>query len=92
MRFRRTASAGLVALGAALTLTACGTTNGRITEVETGRNGVKVEVKDGTGDYEAYLIPNTTCEENEYIQDCADADDYLVPPDGARPGRNVGGR
>lgn len=75
-------------LGAALVLSACGDVNGRIDEVETGRNGVKVEVRDGTGNYEAYLIPNTTCEEGDYIQNCADADDYLVTPAGARPGKN----
>jgi hypothetical protein len=77
-----------VVLGLTLALTACGDVNGRIDEVETGRNGVKVEVRDGTGSYEAYLIPDTVCEEGDYIQDCADADDYLVSRDGARPGRN----
>lgn len=79
-----------VLLGAGLTLTACGDVNGLIDEVETGRNGVKVEVRDGTGDYEAYLIPNTTCQQGDYIQDCADADDYLVAREDARPG--VGGK
>lgn len=62
--------------------------DGKILEVETGRNGVKVEVKDGRGDYEAYLIPGTTCTEGAYLRDCADADDYLVPRAGAVPGPN----
>jgi hypothetical protein len=78
----------VVGAAALVALTACGAVNGRIDEVETGRNGVKVEVRDGTGSYEAYLIPNTTCEEGDYIQDCADRDDYLVAPANARPGRN----
>jgi len=62
--------------------------DGKILEVETGRNGVKVEVKDGDGDYEVYLIPGTTCAEGTYLRDCADADDYLVPRAGAVPGLN----
>lgn len=81
-----------VLLVTTFTVTACGDVNGRIDEVETGRNGVKVEVRDGTGDYEAYLIPNTTCEQGDYIQDCADADDYLVAPEGAQPGVSGGKR
>lgn len=85
MRTLRTTAVGAALLVA---LTACANYDGRILEVETGRNGVKVEVQDGNGDYEAYLIPETTCGENDYIQNCADRDDYLVAPANARPGRN----
>lgn len=76
--------------GAALALSACNlpNENGKILELEVGRNGVKVEVRDANGDYETYLIPDTECEQDEYVQDCADADDYLVPPRGAVPGLN----
>lgn len=80
-----------LAAGAVVMLAGCGLVqdqDGMIREVETGRNGVKVEVQDGDTTYETYLIPNTECEQDEYIQDCADADDYLVAPDSAVPGLN----
>jgi hypothetical protein len=64
--------------------------DGWITEVETGRNGVKLEVVDGDGDYEVYLAPDTVCRAETYVHDCADVDDYLVPVDGRQPGINDG--
>ena len=78
----------VTALLATSVLTACGSANGKIKEIEEGRNGVKAEVVDGNGDYEVYLIPSTTCEQNDYLRDCADEDDFLVAPRGARPGVN----
>lgn len=75
-------------LGLALFLGGCGSQDGKILETETGRNGVKVEVQSGAGDYEAYLVPDTICAEGEYIHECADADDYLAPRAGHRPGVN----
>ena len=90
-RARRVArKAGIVAiLAAALGLAGCANQNGRILEIETGRNGVKAEVQDGTGDYEVYLVPDTTCTVDQYIQDCADKDDFLVPPTGHTRGRDT---
>lgn len=73
---------------AGVVLTGCTPSDGHINETETGRNGVKLEVKDGDGDYEVYLVPDTTCREGMYLDDCADADDYLVPPPGSTPGLN----
>lgn len=91
-RVTRLVTGAMIAAGATATLVAgCGLVqeqDGMIKEVETGRNGVKVEVKNGDTTYETYLIPNTECEQDEYIRDCADADDYLVVPDGAVPGLN----
>lgn len=77
-------------LGLALVLSACGLvdTDGDIVEIETGRNGVKAEIKDGDGDYEVYLIPETVCRADQALSDCADADDFLVPPPNATPGLN----
>lgn len=75
-------------LGFALLLSGCGNQNGRILEVETGRNGVKAEVQDGTGDYEVYLVRDTVCAPDDYIQDCADRDDYLIEPANHRAGKN----
>lgn len=83
-----------VLVGALLTPTACGLSRtGTIKEVETGRNGVKVEVYGdaaGNDDYEVYLVPGMQehCQVDELLTDCADADDYLVPRAGARPGVN----
>jgi hypothetical protein len=92
MNVNRTRGAALLACAVALggVLIGCDLPNedGKILEVETGRNGVKVEVKDGEGDYEVYLIPGTTCTEGTYLRDCADRDDYLVAPPGARAGLN----
>lgn len=75
-------------LAAALGLSGCGVQDGLILETETGRNGVKAEIQDGDGDYEVYLVPDTTCTERQYIQECADKDDFLVSPDGHIAGRN----
>lgn len=73
---------------------------GWIEEFERGRNGVSLEVRldanettDEEGEAEAtteevYLVPSTTCRQGMYVQDCADEDDYLVPPSGAVPGLN----
>lgn len=90
-RYRRAARRfGIAAiLAAALGLGACGVQNGLILEMETGRNGVKAEVKDGAGDYEVYLVPDTTCAVDQYIQDCADKDDYLVSPPGHTTSRDT---
>jgi hypothetical protein len=68
---------------------------GLVKEVETGRNGVKVEVyadPAGNEDYEVYLAPGMQehCEVKERLTDCADADDYLVPRAGARLGAGGG--
>lgn len=77
-----------------LTLTGCAADKtGFIKEVETGRNGVSVEVyadRAGGEDYEVYLVPGAEehCQVEERLTDCADADDYLVPRAGARPGPN----
>lgn len=91
-RARRTVRrAGIAAiLAAALGLSGCGAfpTDGHINETETGRNGVKAEVKDGDGDYEVYLVRDTDCREGDYIDECADQDDYLVEPDGHTSGVN----
>jgi len=86
-------------LGAALflplaLLAGCGllaSRDGTIEEVEVGRNGVAVEVRDGDDTYEVYLVPGMQdhCQENERLADCADADDYLVTPPGATPGRRT---
>lgn len=79
-------------LAAGLGLGGCaemmGPQDGDIMEIETGRNGVKAEIKDGDGDYEVYLIPNTVCRKDQALNQCADKDDYLVPPDKATPGVN----
>lgn len=73
---------------------------GWIEEFERGRNGVSLEVRldanevtDEEGEAEAtteevYLVPNTTCRVHTYVQDCADADDYLVEPANHVPGLN----
>lgn len=88
-----TAGALLALAGSGALISACGVFDrtGEIMEMEEGRNGVKAEVNNGNnGDYEVYLIPNTTCTEGDRIDECADEDDYLVAPDGARPGVNTG--
>jgi len=88
--FRRTAK-GLAVAGAlalAILTGGCASQDGRILETETGRNGVKAEVQSGQGDYEVYLVRDTTCNEGDYIHDCADRDDYLVEPTGHVAGRN----
>jgi len=90
MNWRRITGTALAALTIGVTLTSCGlaNTDGQILETETGRNGVKAEIKDGDGDFEVYLIPNTECREGDYLKDCADDDDYLVRSPGAQPGLN----
>lgn len=94
LRFMAITACALVALaGSGAVLSACAVFDrtGEIMELEEGRNGVKAEVNNGNnGDYEVYLIPGTKCEEGDRIDDCADADDYLVTPDGAVPGINRG--
>jgi hypothetical protein len=67
------------------------TPDGEILEVETGRNGVKAEIRDGDGDYEVYLVRDTTCRPGDQITDCADRDDYLTEPVGHTPGLNTDG-
>jgi hypothetical protein len=92
---RAGAAAALVATATLLggVLSACAASRtGTIKEVETGRNGVKVEVyADAAGgeDYEVYLAPGMQehCQVDELLADCADDDDYLVPRPGARLGR-----
>jgi hypothetical protein len=92
--YRGTALTACAVALVAGTLTACGSDRtGVIKEVETGRNGVKVEVyADSTGgeDYEVYLVPGMQeyCQTDERLADCADADDYLVSRAGAVPGPN----
>jgi hypothetical protein len=91
--------AALLALTAAATVPLAGCQpvappdrTGLIKEVETGRNGVKVEVyadRAGEEDYEVYLAPGMEdhCRTDQRLTACADADDYLVPRPGARLGR-----
>lgn len=86
---------GSLTLAAGAALTACdwttGPSDGYIEEVETGRNGVKLEVRDGDGDYEVYLAPDTVCRAEQYVHDCADRDDYLTPVPNHQPGINDAG-
>lgn len=88
---RRVATAlVLAALGVALTACAA-QQDGKILEVERGRNGVKVEVQVGADPddtEEVYLIRSTECDEGEFLPSCADADDYLVQQPSAVPGLN----
>lgn len=79
----------------AIVLVGCGAINssgdGVIREIEEGRNGVKIEVQvgnDSENTEEVFLIENTVCEVDDRLEDCADADDYLVAPTKARPGLN----
>lgn len=65
-----------------------GSRDGIIDEVEVGRNGKKVEVIDGDGHDEFYLLSDSPCREGQRLRECADADDYLKPIPGARPGIN----
>lgn len=89
---RRTRRATLAIVGAiaVAVLGGCGLVeqNGDIREVERGKNGVKVEYKMGNNEEEVYLVPDSPCTDNDNINDCADQDDYLVPPRGYKAGKD----
>lgn len=65
-----------------------GSRDGVIDEVERGRNGTKVEVIDGDGHDEFYLLSDSPCQRGQRLRECADVDDFLKPVPGAVPGVN----
>jgi hypothetical protein len=85
-RLSRRTRRGLVAaitLGLMLSLTGCGAwPDGQIVEVEYGRNGKAVEVREGSGNYEVYLSSDSDCQEDDMLDECATDTDYLVESDG----------
>jgi hypothetical protein len=92
-------TAATLVLAALAGATACATLerreyrDGYVMEYERGRNGVKLEVRDGDGtddddQLEFYLVPDTTCRVGDILAECADEDDFLEPRPGATPGLN----
>lgn len=71
----------LLAAAILFTLTACARPPDTITEIETGRNGVKVEIQDGT---ETYFRHGIDCVEGDRLSECTKPKDLLVEQAGAR--------
>lgn len=73
----------LITVAALLALTSCASYGDKITEIENGENGTKIETHDGR---EHYLRHGIDCDEGDRLWECASRDDLLVERAGGRTG------
>jgi hypothetical protein len=72
-----------LAAAVAAVIAVAGCTPDKITELENGENGTKVETQD---DREWYFRHGIDCDEGDRLWECASRSDLLVDPRGERGG------